>query len=205
MRRTALFTILALGAVAVPASACSVVAPTPGTAAQGDVVVAGTVLSVRGGADQVHPKQARVRVDTVLRGTAGSTLTVYTSASSASCGWNFQRGHRYLVFASRVKTTGDGPPKGALSTSLGDANRELTRTQTVTLDDTYWPAPEGFDPKADMTPRQFVAFRGHPLFWTGAFGAGGQLRTIRVHAPTRAVTVVYANGGHRLHITTRPA
>lgn len=203
MTRTLTITALALAASAVPAAACSIVAPIPGTAAGGDVVVAGTVQRVQGTTTGTAPLRVTLRVDSVLRGTAGSTLRVVTPPSSASCGVNFIRGHRYLVFASRRTETGP-VPTGVLSTTLADATREIGRGTAVGQDDLYWAPGSGFQAAAStLTPRQLVAYDTHPVLWLGGFAPGGDLRAIRESGG--AVTVMYGPVRRGIHITTRPA
>jgi hypothetical protein len=50
---------------------------------------------------------ARVRVEfedvSASRGAQGTALSVYTSDDSASCGYPFERGERYVVYGYRSK------------------------------------------------------------------------------------------------------
>jgi len=90
-----------------PASACSCVAGTLAeTAARADLIFTGTVQHVRvshpGAPLQFSsndPVRADMLVDTVYRGEVPAQVTVGTVASGASCGFAFQPGQRYTVFA----------------------------------------------------------------------------------------------------------
>src|SRR5262245_2402128 len=66
------------------------------------------------------PEDRRVTLDVRQgwKGVAPGSLDVFTSGSSASCGYDFKPGHRYLVFARR------GPADGRWSVSLCSATRE---------------------------------------------------------------------------------
>jgi hypothetical protein len=204
-RATMLVLPLALGAAAVPALPCSIVAPVPGAAISSDVAVAGTVTGVDrpGLVDGSVARTFTFRVDTVLRGSPGATVKVQTGANSAMCGSEFTVGGRYLLFASRTEGDGGAFTKGALFTGLASGNRDLTRTERVTEDDLYVPAPEGFDARrSNLTPREFVAFAPFSAYWLGGVGPSGNLRAIREQ--DGAVIVTYRQGGAApLRVVTR--
>lgn len=54
-----------------------------------------------------------------FKNATGKTVTVYTSISSSSCGYNFSTGQQYLVYASNVN--------GKLSTGLCSGNKPLSQ------------------------------------------------------------------------------
>ncbi len=206
MTRATLFALpLCLAASAVPALPCSIVAPVPGAEIASDVAVAGTVTDVDrpGTVDGTVVRTFTFRVDTVLRGDAGPTLTVQTAANSAMCGSEFTVGGRYLLFASRAEGAGGAFTKGALFTGLASGNRDLTRTERVGEDDLYVPAPDGFDTRrSTLTPREFVAFAPSRAYWLGGVGSFGNLRAIREQ--DGAVIVTYRQGGAApLRVVTR--
>jgi len=116
-------TLLLFGIASAPAQACSCLAPGDAVEAAGeaDAVFAGTVLrqeatdrradsplmariksffgmQVRHGPDE---RRFALNVDEPFKGVASSTIEVVTSADSASCGYSFQVGRKYLVFAQR--------------------------------------------------------------------------------------------------------
>ncbi len=57
-----------------------------------------------------------IAVEAGYRGVSEKTIQVYTSESSAACGYSFQRGERYLIFASRT-------PDAQLMVSLCSATK----------------------------------------------------------------------------------
>ncbi len=106
----------------VPAFACSCTPGTPGGQGYGSdtVVFTGTAISVT----ITHPRaplfssddplEAVFQVETVYKGRLTERATVRTVASSASCGYEFQPGQRYTVFAQSRD--------GALSTHMCSGN-----------------------------------------------------------------------------------
>ncbi len=99
----------ALSAPCPPASArCSCIPPVPPRQAlgQADAVFAGRVVSVteRAEEDPGHPggPHLEVRIVPVRRwkGALPDTVTVRTANNSAACGFAFERGAEYLVYAA---------------------------------------------------------------------------------------------------------
>jgi hypothetical protein len=85
-----------------------------------DVAFVGRVVSI--GTDADGGRRVEFAVESVQKGTAGSTVTLTTSGSSASCGFDFAAGHRYRVFARSGQTTlcsGNQELPG-FGTALGD-------------------------------------------------------------------------------------
>jgi hypothetical protein len=68
-----------------------------------DVAFVGRVVSI--GTDVDGGRKVEFAVDSVQKGSAGSTVSLTTSGSSASCGFDFAVGHRYRVFARSGQTT----------------------------------------------------------------------------------------------------
>lgn len=95
---------LALVLAAPPTDACSCKPPSPPAEAMAerDAVFEARVAEVR-----ADPSEGRSAVTLeVLRswkGVDASSLTVTTSGSSASCGFHFEEGERYLVYADAVE------------------------------------------------------------------------------------------------------
>ena len=89
-----------LVAPAPPAWACSCAQIDALTFA--DVAFTGRVVSI--GTD-AGGRRVEFAVESVQKGTVGSTVTLSTSVSSASCGFDFAVGHRYRVFARSGQTT----------------------------------------------------------------------------------------------------
>lgn len=107
----ALMVVLSCGAWLVAAPrvvyACSCVAPgTPQQElAQADAVFGATVTAVEAGPPTALGDSRRVHfaVARVWKGALGAQTTVLTAASSASCGYEFQPGGEYLVYARLVE------------------------------------------------------------------------------------------------------
>jgi hypothetical protein len=67
-----------------------------------DVAFVGRVVSI--GIDRQVERKVEFAVESVQKGSAGSTVTLTTSISSASCGFDFAVGLRYRVFADSGRT-----------------------------------------------------------------------------------------------------
>jgi hypothetical protein len=68
------------------------------------------------------PVRVRLVVERVDEGEAGDEITLTTALSGASCGFTFERGHRYLIYAR----TGE--------TGLCSGNQHLGAAPEVPLD-----------------------------------------------------------------------
>jgi LPXTG-motif cell wall-anchored protein len=68
-----------------------------------DVAFVGRVISI--GTDADGGRRVEFAVESAQKGTVDSTVTLTTSGSSASCGFDFAVGHRYRVFARSGRTT----------------------------------------------------------------------------------------------------
>jgi hypothetical protein len=68
------------------------------------------------------PVRVRLAVERVDKGEAGDEITLTTALSGASCGFAFERGHRYLIYAR------DG------ETGLCSGNQHLGAAPEVPLD-----------------------------------------------------------------------
>lgn len=103
LRRTtfALTLILSLaGADAALACSCAPSPPPKESLQQASAVFTGTVLAAdtRGGISTV-----RLRVERSWKGARCGEVTVTTAADSATCGYDFQVGQSYLVYADKQR------------------------------------------------------------------------------------------------------
>ena len=94
--------VAVLGSAAMPhtASACSCVPPPPPAVAlaDADAVFSGEVMmKEREGRDGAW--RVTFRVDTAWKGNPGRGAVIHTANNSAACGFNFEKGERYLVYA----------------------------------------------------------------------------------------------------------
>jgi hypothetical protein len=111
MRWPILLSVLtSLLAVNVPdAHACSCVPPEPPRESYfaSDVVFIGTVRRIT--RDAGAPSEARLRVEfhdvIAYRGAGGTMASVLTDEHTASCGYPFRNGGRYVVYAHKSKET----------------------------------------------------------------------------------------------------
>lgn len=101
--------------------ACSCIAP--GTdeeeTRRADVVFVGTVTSLAEPKVGQPSTTAQVAVETAIKGThTNITLGIEMPAASALCGFHFERGKRYKVFAYKND-------RGALGTRMCTASRQI--------------------------------------------------------------------------------
>jgi len=126
--RTLLPTLVFLAvAVAVsPAWACSCIAPpAPKQAmAKSAAVFAAKVGKVERGERQL---KVTLQISRTWKGTKGTTVTVLTSLSGASCGYGFQKGKSYLVYCHQSQK--GGKPTGPLRASLCSRTKPLERAK----------------------------------------------------------------------------
>ncbi|HLF70345.1 MAG TPA: hypothetical protein VI541_05255, partial [Actinomycetota bacterium] len=109
--------------------ACSCVASTPSEDfARADVVVSGTASGredpnanseVQGGGDQITWS---IQVDAVQKGEASRDLRVSSARDEAACGFEFEVGRRYQVFAASVD--------GGFRTNLCSGTHQLAAGET---------------------------------------------------------------------------
>jgi hypothetical protein len=112
--------VLAVLVRSTPADACQCIAP--GTdeeeTRRADVAFVGTVTSIVEKAGQPNVT-AQVAVETALKGAQiNTTLAIEMPAASALCGFHFERGKRYKVFAYKTAT-------GTLTTRVCTASRQI--------------------------------------------------------------------------------
>ena len=105
MRRTVVIATLMSGILVLTphsGNACSCGPPPPPLTAlgQADAVFTGIVLSIVPAVDS-HMLAVSFYVTGAWKGIGSRTTTVYTSASSAACGFAFQKFAVYIVYASR--------------------------------------------------------------------------------------------------------
>ena len=134
-RRIALAVIVAATATLAtvgPAGACSLVVPRPSEEQlldQADLVFVGTAVASEDSnttttvVSSADPITWTFRVEEVRKGAPSDPQRVRTARGSATCGFPFQVGRRYVVFASA-----DGD---VYTTGLGSGTRELTVTMTT--------------------------------------------------------------------------
>lgn len=98
--------------------------------ARADVVFSGQVEKIEAApAEQAGPKhewagrKVTLRVAEFWKGRPGMTIDIYTAASTNECGYAFERGQRYLVYADKV--TEQGQATGKFSTTRCDRTRPL--------------------------------------------------------------------------------
>lgn len=129
MARVWLLPCLFVGALLWPAtnaSACSCAAGTPlcQSVWATPVVFAGEVIEI----EDIHPSSGRTRfpgrlvrfkVEQAYRGDVGEILEIATGSGYGDCGYRFNRGGRYLVYAHENK--------GQLTTSVCSRTRPLSR------------------------------------------------------------------------------
>ena len=121
------FAILTLLLLRSEASACSCLSSGPPCQAlfQSDAVFVGTVKSI-GMVTQSEPNQpghdrrlVTFSVERAVRGIDGGTVAVRTGEGGGDCGFNFQEGRRYIVYAHRH-------PAGWLSAGICSRTRLLS-------------------------------------------------------------------------------
>ena len=102
--RTLLTTIVAMAvAGAGMAEACSCIAPPPPKKAleQANSVFSGKVTKI----EEAGESELAVTFElaTTWKGAAGKEVTLYTANQSAACGYGFEEGKSYLVYAHQIK------------------------------------------------------------------------------------------------------
>jgi hypothetical protein len=109
----ALFLIVAFAA---SAFACDCIAPPepPEALKKSDAVFVGKVTSIARG--NSHWRSVTFEVEKTWKGVEGKSVHVVTRLNSAACGFSFEDGKSYLVYANFVG--GDGPDAKTLSTNI---------------------------------------------------------------------------------------
>lgn len=103
--------------------ACSCIAPAPPLEAMenSDAVFEGTVISIQKPSSLIQssadPVQVTFQVGSRWKGDPGDQVTLSTARSSESCGFEFTKGERYMVYAREEAAEGK-QAKGTLTTSL---------------------------------------------------------------------------------------
>ncbi len=128
MRRISCLALLLTLIVAAEVLACSCLPPPPPKVAleASTAVFSGKVLDVED--IGVFQRAVTIEVASAWKGVKGKTVTVQTAKHGATCGFGFEKGKSYLVYANETK---QGEAK-ALSTNLctrtralGDAKEDL--------------------------------------------------------------------------------
>ncbi len=128
-----------------PAAACSCVEPGPpaAEAVRADAVFAGEVVGVEPVARQGLPRlRVTFALTAVWKGVPeGDTVSVHTARDSSTCGYPFELGERYLVYAH---ATPDGLATGICS---------RTRRESAAAPDraALGPPTRAFDPPPEDT------------------------------------------------------
>jgi len=163
--------ILSAGLVLAPPAldACACAPPVLDDAIErADSVLSGRVVTIEPSSTQLR---ARVAVDSVWKGPIVSTLDVYTASDSAVCGFPFEVGARYLIYATSL--AGDAPqcelPWYAVETHLCSGTGTWNDAEAAALDAALggrrWTAP----------PR---AFRRGDLDGDGSLGLSDAVRLL---------------------------
>lgn len=119
MKRTiALFTVFFVTSYALACS-CMMPPPPPKALEQAAAVFSGKVTKIEG--DVTKQRTITIAVDQAWKGVETETVTLTTGPGGGMCGFGFQDGESYLVYAYRSGEKKDGP----LSTSI------CTRTKTL--------------------------------------------------------------------------
>lgn len=148
-----------------PAYACTCVEPPPPETAleQSHAVFAGEVLSIRktrsaAGLRQgaAYPVEVTFRVIEIWKGVDTDRLTIRTSASSESCGFEFVTGVRYIVYANENR---DGLSTGAC-TRTADLAHAAEDLQALGKGTAPPPSPE-LEERMRSNPLAM------PMFWFG--------------------------------------
>jgi hypothetical protein len=120
-------TILLCGYVTQTFACTCVAEPLSQAVSRADYIFLGTVLlrqdpppNPSGVMSSMDPVYFHVAVERTLKGELPSPAIVVTARESASCGYPFQRGTRYLIFGYRATGTSGGPApaESTLSTTL---------------------------------------------------------------------------------------
>ena len=126
----ALLTGIAMAYLPQTTFACSCAEPKPVTdAAEGaQIVFAGKVADVTEAKSKqgFFIKNIQFETETVYKGEAGSRITVWTGSGGGDCGFFFQKGMSYLVYAYASGPDGNGDEPG---TGICTRTKELSQAQ----------------------------------------------------------------------------
>lgn len=181
--RLLLLLCLALAGIAREADACSCVAGIPlcETFWKTPVVFAGEVLQITLDPASRNPQYpagrlVRFRVDRAWRGGVSDRVVIHTGAGGRDCGYDFERGVKYLVYAHQRD--------GRLSTGICSRTRPIREaTEDLEyLETAFRPAGVG------------------RIFGKAEFQRRGPDEPVR---PASGYTVTLATGGKRRQTTTR--
>lgn len=87
--------------------------------------------SLKGIVSSGDPLKVTFDVSQVWKGLAYETLSVDTARSGASCGYDFDEGRQYLVYADNTSVTGEDPE--TLQVGLCSETSQVTNAGAVTL------------------------------------------------------------------------
>ncbi len=101
-----IFGLLVVGAVAAPpAGACTCVPNPPPREAfqQADAVFVGEVIGIEEIGGEFPLRHVTLRVERPFKGVFVETVAVWTAQGEIGCGFPFEQGRRYLVYAHRAE------------------------------------------------------------------------------------------------------
>jgi len=122
--RLALFAILAPLVLVAAAQACKCKPPPPPKEAlEGSAAVfSGKVLKIEKGTEE-YELAVTLSVDRQWKGIEGKEVVIYTAKDGATCGYGFEKGKAYLVYANKAMR--DKDKATYLSTGLCTRTRSL--------------------------------------------------------------------------------
>ena len=177
------------------ASACSCAVPasaspqeiTQQELSRSDAVFAGEVVDIDKPlpvTSSIAPMKVTFRVSEAWKGAEGETLEVQTAVSDASCGYPFDEGEGYLVFASEAKTRN----VGELEVALCGSTQPLSKAGTELAALGSGAAPTGSSPTGERLPDTSGGLSGSSgPAWTSLFVPGAVAFAFAVAAVRSAV------------------
>lgn len=143
-------------ATAKPVSACSCIAgqTTQDNFDNSAAVFVGTVTEVVDGGTITMMNTVEFDVSRSWKGSVGAEITVATAQDSAACGFNFEEGQEYLVYAYESEGTMEtGLCSG--TASVADAMSAIAELNEIT-DGTNVPQPAESEEEMDDTTKSIV-------------------------------------------------
>ena len=130
-------------------------------------------------------RRVKLRVDRAFRGDSGAQIEVFTGVGGGDCGYPFQRGEKYLVFASswegRLSVSACGPTR-----RLADATEELAYVSQSFLPAVggrvFGQAQLGSGQSRSPAANYTIQLRGGGRQWTATTNAGGAFEFMNIPA-----------------------
>jgi hypothetical protein len=89
-------------------------------------VFSGSVTSIKEVKSEFEPLKVTFKVDRIWKGISETEVSIYTGRDSAGCGYHFEEGESYLIYASETE--------GKLTTGLCSLTKELSSAdQDITI------------------------------------------------------------------------